>query len=127
MSEGFNNNKPIYLQIAEGICDKILQEEYKNASKILSIRGTALELEVNPNTVQRAYEWLQQNGIIFTKRGLGYFTDDEAKTKVMQLRKQQFKEDVLPDVFKNMHLLNMDLEEVKIAYNNYLKSISDEN
>lgn len=127
MSEGFNNNKPIYLQIADGICDKILLGEYKNSSKVLSIRDTAVQLAVTPNTAQRAYEWLQKNEIIYTKRGLGYFTDDNAKNKVMQIRKQEFISNVLPELFKNMELLSMDLEEVKKEYREYINTHQNEN
>ena len=122
MSEGFSNNKAIYIQIADRICDKILLEEYPNNSKILSIRDAAVELEVNPNTVQRSYEWLQQNEIIYTKRGLGYFTNEDAKTKVMKIRKQEFVSQVLPEVFKNMQLLNVDLEDVKQEYKTYINT-----
>ncbi len=100
---------------------------YKNATKIPSIRDTAVALEVNPNTVQRAYEWLQQNEIIFTKRRLGYFTHNNAKEHVMEIRKQEFVNQVLPGVFKNMQLLNIDLEEVRKEYTNYLNNKMNEN
>lgn len=127
MSDGFNGNKAIYLQIADRICDKILQGKYPNNSKIQSIRDTAVALEVNPNTVQRAYEWLQQNDIIFTKRGLGYFTSEVAKTKVMSIRKQEFVSQVLPQVFKNMQLLNVDIKDVENEYITYVNKQDDEN
>lgn len=121
MSIAFNNNKAIYLQIADSICDKLLLGTYENESKISSIRETAVQLEVNPNTVQRSYEWLQQHEIIFTKRGLGYFTSVDAVDKVIELRKKEFITEVLPEVFKNMELLNLDVEDIKKEYNKYLK------
>ena len=121
MSVAFNNNKAIYLQIANGICDKILLKEYVGESKIPSIRETAVNLEVNPNTVQRSYEWLQQHDIIFTKRGLGYFTHTDAIDKVVILRKKEFVTEVLPEVFKNMQLLNLSVDDLKTEYSNYLK------
>ncbi|MGY6647919.1 GntR family transcriptional regulator [Wenyingzhuangia sp. IMCC45574] len=121
MSIAFNNNKAIYLQIADSICDKLLLGTYENESKISSIRETAVQLEVNPNTVQRSYEWLQQHEIIFTKRGLGYFTSVDAVDKVIELRKKEFITEVLPEVFKNMELLNLDVEDIKQEYNKYLK------
>lgn len=127
MSVAFSNNKAIYLQIADGICDKILQKEFGNGEKIPSIRQTAVLLEVNPNTVQRSYEWLQQQEVIFTKRGLGYFTTENALEKVIQLRKQEFVQQVLPEVFKNMDLLNVNIQDLQTAYNEHQKKNENEN
>ncbi|MGY5353150.1 GntR family transcriptional regulator [Wenyingzhuangia sp. IMCC45533] len=127
MSLEFNNNKAIYLQIADSVCDKILTKVFENNTKISSIRQIAVELEVNPNTVQRSYEWLQQHQIIYTKRGLGYFTHQNAYEKVIQLRKQEFIEEVLPQVFKNMDLLNVHLEDLQKGYQQYLNQKKHEN
>lgn len=120
-------NASIYIQIAQSICDKILKEEYKASEKIVSIREMAMSLEVNPNTVQRSYEWLQQKEIIITQRGKGYFVTKNAKAIVMKLRKEQFVEEVLPNVFKNMQLLQINISELEGEYINYLKNKSDEN
>jgi len=120
-------NATIYIQIAQSICDKILSDEYKALKKIMSIREMAVNLEVNPNTVQRSYEWLQQREIIITQRGKGYFVTEKAKEIVMNLRKQQFVEEVLPEVFKNMQLLQINISELQMEYTNYLKNKSDEN
>jgi len=120
-------NATIYIQIAQSICDKILSDEYKALKKIMSIREMAVNLEVNPNTVQRSYEWLQQREIIITQRGKGYFVTEKAKEIVMNLRKQQFVEEVLPEVFKNMQLLQINISELQGEYTNYLKNKSDEN
>jgi len=120
-------NATIYIQIAQSICDKILSDEYKAPEKIMSIREMAVNLEVNPNTVQRSYEWLQQQEIIVTQRGKGYFVTKNAKEIVMNLRKQQFVDEVLPEVFKNMQLLQINISELQGEYTNYLKNKSDEN
>ena len=126
MSSAFKKNTSIFLQIAERICDKILLEEFKEEEKIPSIREMAVKLEVNPNTVQRSYEWLTNNEIIYTKRGLGYFTSAEAKTKVMKIKQQQFIEDVLPEVFRNMQLLQIEMSQLENHYNTYLNKTSHE-
>ena len=69
----FKENKPIYLQIADRIMDEILQEVYEEEGRILSVREYAGIVEVNANTVGRTYDYLQTQGIIYNKRGLGYF------------------------------------------------------
>ncbi len=127
MSASFKKNTSIYLQIAESICDKILLKEYLEEEKIPSIRDMAVKLEVNPNTVQRSYEWLQQNEIIFTKRGLGYFVSEKATNKVMEIKRNQFVEHVLPNVFKNMELLQIDIHQFEERFANYLKNKENEN
>ena len=75
----FDNNKPIYLQISDSLCERILSGELKPEDRILSVRELGSELGVNPNTVARSYEKLTDAGIISTKRGLGYFVAPGAK------------------------------------------------
>ena len=67
----FNQNKPIYLQIADSICEKILSGEYLPQERILSVRELGISLGVNPNTIARVYEHLQGMEIIYNKRGIG--------------------------------------------------------
>ncbi|WP_010522352.1 GntR family transcriptional regulator [Aquimarina agarivorans] len=127
MSAAFKKNTSIYIQIAESICDKLLLNEFKEEEKIPSIRDMAVKLEVNPNTVQRSYEWLQQHEIIYTKRGRGYFVMEKATQKVMEMKRIQFVEEVLPDVFKNMELLQIDINQFEEKYSNYLNNKTNEN
>ena len=69
----FDSNKPIYLQISDRLCERILSGDLKPEDRILSVRELGAEIGVNPNTVARSYEKLTDAGIIYTKRGLGYF------------------------------------------------------
>ena len=78
----FKENKPIYLQIADRIMDEILQEVYEEEGRILSVREYAGIVEVNANTVVRTYDYLQTQGIIYNKRGLGYFVATGAAQKI---------------------------------------------
>jgi GntR family transcriptional regulator len=86
----FREGQSIYLQITEYVCEQILLKQWLPATKIISIRDLAILMEVNPNTVQRAYDILQQREIIVNKRGVGYFIDDSAIEKVIAYRKEQF-------------------------------------
>lgn len=116
----FQDKKAIYLQIAALICEKILLDEYPPAGRLISIRELAVEVEVNPNTIQRTYEYLQQQNIIFTQRGLGYFVSEDAKAKIMTLRKEQFLTTELPQLFKNMYLLGITITEIEKKYQEYI-------
>ena len=115
----FKQKQTIYLQIAESICEKIVQKTLPEEEKIPSIRGLAIDLQVNPNTVQRTYEYLQHEGIIFTQRGLGYFVSKGALKKIKQTRKTKFLEKELPALFKNMLLLEIDSDTIIKKFNEF--------
>ena len=112
----YNTNQSIFIQIAERICDRVLSGNYKADSRIPSVRELAVEMEVNPNTVMRSFERLQANDIIYNKRGIGYFVASDAEQKIREMRHNQFVEEVLPAVFKEMHLLDVGIDELTKAY-----------
>lgn len=117
----FKENKPIYLQIADRIMDEILQHVYEEEGRILSVREYAGVVEVNANTVVRTYDYLQNQGIIYNKRGLGYFVSPGAAQKIVALRKETFLQQVLPDVFKEMYLLHIPMEILAEMFEAYQK------
>lgn len=109
----FNQNKPIYLQIADSICEKILSGEYLPDERILSVRELGISLGVNPNTIARVYEHLQGMEIIYNKRGIGYFVAPDAPEKVLQSHREEFLRNELPAMVKKMKLLGVSLEELE--------------
>ncbi len=114
----FKDKQAIYLQIADYMCDHILTGKWPASERIVSIRELAINLEVNPNTVMRTYEYLQQLGIIFNKRGIGYFVEAAAPDKIRELRKQRFFEYELPEFINTIRLLGIDFEEIEKRYKN---------
>ncbi len=78
-------------------------------------------MEVNPNTVLRAYDFLQQRGIIVNKRGIGYFIDENAVERVITFRKEQFIENEVAVFFRNMYLLKIPVEEIKTRYEKFIE------
>jgi GntR family transcriptional regulator len=116
----FKENPAIYIQIAEYVCEQILLKKWKLGDKITSIRDLAIQMEVNPNTVQRAYDLLQQQNIITNKRGIGYFTEDDAMERIMSFRREQFIENELPALLRNMFLLKIDFREIKTLYDQFV-------
>ena len=96
----FKESKSIYLQIADRICDEILQGQYKEEERIPSVREYAATVEVNANTVVRSFDYLQGQDIIYNKRGLGYFVALEGRERILELRKEVFLRDELPEFFR---------------------------
>ncbi len=68
-----NSHIPIYEQIVGSIRAGIAAGIYRPGEMLPSLRKMALDLLVNPNTVQRAYEALEREGLVYSRRGLGLF------------------------------------------------------
>jgi len=116
----FNNNgQAIYLQIADYVCERILLKEWKPEEKIPSVRELAVNLEVNPNTVMRAYEFLKNQDIIFDKRGIGYFLSPSAWKNAMTYRKNEFTHNELPPLFRTLFMLGIEPEELTAQYEKF--------
>lgn len=109
---GFTNDKAIYIQMAERLCDEILAGTYNADDRIPSVREYAVMLEVNTNTAVKAYELLAREGIIYNKRGLGYFVSASAHSEIISSRKKTFIEATLPEIFRQMKLLGINIDEV---------------
>lgn len=112
----FRKPKGIYLQIADYVCENVLTEQWVKGEKILSVREMAATIEVNPNTVARTYSYLQDQNIIIMQRGVGYFVTEEALEKVRSLKKEEFVNQFLPEVFHTMQILGMSLEDLETYY-----------
>lgn len=118
----FGDNNAIYLQIADQLCENILLEKWKSGDRIPSVREMAVAIEVNPNTVLRTFNYLQEKGIIFNKRGIGYFVSEDGFQKTRALRKEDFISHELPKFFKAMDLLNLTMDDVNSYYSQSVKS-----
>lgn len=108
----FSNDKAIYIQIAERLCDEILADKYKEGERIPSVREYAVLLEVNANTTVKSYDLLATDGIIYNKRGQGYFVSPGAKRQIRQTRKREFMQERLPELARQMRLLDISVDEV---------------
>lgn len=75
----FNDNEPIYSQICDEIIIRITTGEYKPGDKFPSVRELALEAGVNPNTMQKAMQFMENEGLLHSERTSGrYVTDNES-------------------------------------------------
>jgi len=117
----FRDNEAIYIQIAAFVTEKIMTEEWLSEQKIPSVREMASDLQVNPLTVVRAYEFLQNREVIANKRGIGFFISADAKEKIKVYSKERFIGQELPELFKNMYLLGITIEEIEVRFNNFIE------
>lgn len=116
-----DSNRAIYLQIADDIADPVLQGVLPPDERIPSVRDYAATVMVNVNTVMRAYEHLSSLGVIYNKRGLGYFVSAEAASVITRTRRRDFIDSGAIDrIFKQLHLLDISTAELNDMYNAYL-------
>ena len=123
----FKEKKSIYMQIADYFFDNILKGIWQMEDKIPSVREMAVMLEVIPNTVMRAYAHLQDKGVIYNKRGIGYFVSPQAKNEVKDMKKEDFMNNALPDFYRVVKLLEIDFEELSEGYKDFVRKEESNN
>ena len=109
----FNDKKSIFLQIADYFYERILLRKINDNDRIPSVRELAVSIEVNPNTVMRTYQHLQDQQIIYNKRGIGYFIAEQSYDKVLEIKKESFINNDLPEFFKTLRLLQLSVDDIK--------------
>lgn len=120
------NNKAIYLQIADSICDGILAGSLPPEGRIPSVREYAAQVEVNANTVMRSYDYLSSLGIIFNKRGIGYFIAPDAPELVRRTRRRELLDTEMPTLFRKLHLLGITPVELAELYTEFCNNQSEQ-
>lgn len=112
----FNTNQPIWLQIYNLICQRIADGTYPAEERIPSLRDLAVELQVNPNTCVRAYNRLEEEGMIFNRRGIGYFVATKAERLIDEVWRQSFLEKEVPEFFERMEQAGVSIDEIYKLY-----------
>lgn len=116
--------KAIYRQIAEDIGDDIILGKYGEESRLPSVREYAAAMEVNSNTVMRAYDWLASYDIIYNRRGIGFFVSAGAVDRVRQIKYDAAMRD-MKNIFRRMEIAGITPEKLTEAYRLYLRDSSN--
>lgn len=103
----FRETSPIYLQIAERLMDEILAGKYAADERIPGVRDYSIQLQVNVNTTAKAFDQLRQRGIIYDRRGLGSFVSPDACNAILDLRRNTFFSEWLPDIARAVRQLGI--------------------
>lgn len=124
MSIDFKSTKGIFQQIADNLCQQILEGKLPPGERVPSVRDLAVEYEVNRNTLLRTYSILESAGIIVNKRGIGFFVADNAVELIRTTQKNEFFSNDLPEFMRKVELLQLtetDLSELLILIKNNSK------
>ncbi len=120
MHRKLDKNKPLCPQICEHICLDVALGELKPNQRIMSVREAAVNVGVNPNTMQRSYETLEQEGILYSVRGSGWFVSENVEKAHLTL--DRLRQEKTESYLNEMKNLGMSAEEVL----NYLKEYGNE-
>ncbi len=106
-------NLPIFIRIVNGVKDHILMGEVKEGEKLPSTPQLAKTYEINIATVNRAYNILVDEGIVFKKRGIGMFVSEGAVDRLIEERRSSFKENYIVAALKEAKLLRYSVEDLQ--------------
>lgn len=112
MGYNFNNDTPIYLQIIDFIKQEIISKRYKPNQKLPSVREFAVMFEVNPNTIQKALQELEDVGLIYTESTNGKFITSD--TDLISIISRQTIDAEIEKFYKYMQNLGLNKEDVKM-------------
>lgn len=111
MTFKFDNDRPIYKQLVDNLKQSIIRGEFALGERIPSVRDLALKTKVNPNTMQRALQELEEEGFIKTERTTGkYVTEDK---DFIKQKKEEFAKVFINNYFDSMQFLGFTLLEAK--------------
>lgn len=115
----FKEGQPIYIQIAERLSGEILSGVYGPDERVPGVREYSALFEVNVNTTVKAYDQLARKGVLYTRRGLGYFVAAEARQLLHDEQRSEFVNTYLPDLFAQMDRLGIPIDEVTRRWDEY--------
>jgi DNA-binding transcriptional regulator YhcF (GntR family) len=124
MSIDFKSTKGIFQQIADNLCNQILEGKLPPGERVPSVRDLAGEYEVNRNTLLRTYAILEEAGVITNKRGIGFFVSENAVELIRENEKKEFFNTYLPDFMQKVQLLKLteaDMSELLTLLKNNTK------
>lgn len=106
----FDNNLPIYIQIMDYIKRQIAVGELKEGEKLPSVRQMSMKLKVNPNTIQRSYQELEREDLLYTQRGMGTFVKEDS-TLISKV-KSDMAANLIKDFIEDMKSLGFTSQDI---------------
>ncbi len=98
----FSADKPIYRQVADFCTSRILEGQWAPEERIPSTKELAIQLAVNNRTVMKAYDNLAAAGVIYQRRGLGYYVAENATSLLREMLRKEFINNTVPDIIAQM-------------------------
>ena len=112
MDREWNDSRPIYRQLRDGVVEMILDGVLKEGSPLPSVRNVAAEYRVNPLTVLKAYQQLVDEGLVETKRGRGMFVSTGAPALLLKSERRKFLGEEWPRICAAIQRLGLDVQDL---------------
>jgi GntR family transcriptional regulator len=112
MDREWNDNQPIYRQLRDRVVAMILDGVLKEGDPLPSVRNVATEYRVNPLTVLKGYQQLVDAELVESRRGLGMFVKDGARSLLLKDERQKFLAEEWPRVYETIQRLGLTAEEL---------------
>ncbi|GAB4192290.1 MAG: GntR family transcriptional regulator [Wenzhouxiangellaceae bacterium] len=111
-NERWDDSQPIYLQLRELTVARILDGSLLEGDALPSVRNLAVELQLNPITVSRAYQLLVDEGLVEKRRGVGMYVRDGARKILLRRERERFLEQEWPRVLSQIQRLGISAQEL---------------
>lgn len=121
MAWQFNQREPVFLQIANKLRGDILRGEYDSEVQFPSVRQLAAEASVNPNTMQKALSYLEEEGILYTKGTVGRFVTVDERT--ISASREKMRREFARKTIEESRAVGMNTEELI----EYIKEVAEKN
>lgn len=112
MTNGWNDNLPIYLQVKDRVIGMMLDGILKSGDALPSVRQVAAEYQLNPITVSRAYQELVDDNLVEKRRGIGMYVTEGASEKLLASERERFVRDEWPAMVERIRRLGLDIEQL---------------
>ncbi|GAB4175755.1 MAG: GntR family transcriptional regulator [Wenzhouxiangellaceae bacterium] len=112
MSRHWDDNQPIYLQLRQRTIAAILDGTLNEGDPLPSVRQVAVDFQINPLTVSKAYQSLVDDGIVEKRRGLGMFVVEGARSRLLADERDKFLAEEWPRIKERIHQLGLKLEDL---------------
>lgn len=112
MGNLMDDNRPIFMQIAERIENDIIEEVLLEEQQVPSTNQFAVFYQINPATAAKGVNLLVDQGILYKKRGIGMFVASGARANLMEKRKEQFYEQYVVTMIREAEKLGITLDQL---------------
>jgi GntR family transcriptional regulator len=106
------DHAPVYLQIRAALTAAIIEGRYGDGDALPSVRALASHHQANPLTVAKAYQVLQEDGVVVVRRGVGMFVAPGARRRLRSAERRIFLEERWPAILCDIRRLDLDPAEL---------------
>ena len=112
MANQWNTDQPIYIQLYHQVIKRILDGFIKEGEALPSVRKVAAEYQLNPNTISKAYQMLQDEQVVEKQRGKGLFVKNGTFELMLERERKSFLTQQWPEILQQITRLKLSAEQL---------------